>query len=118
MALNQAQALAMLSQVTQLENQLKMSTMPQAQSGMDASNLLKMISQLRSQGNPTPKKKSSDSNNQAQMLIQLDPAKFPKARIGKEDKKSMDVTKVKENWVRKGFKVPENMHGTIKAIIP
>merc|ERR1712083_568633 len=31
-------------------------------------------------------------------VIQLDPAKFPKARIGKEDKKSMDVTKVKENW--------------------
>merc|ERR1712228_310870 len=42
---------------------------PQAQSGMDASNLLKMISQLRSQGNPTPKKKSADSNNQAQMLM-------------------------------------------------
>jgi len=69
MALNQAQAIAMLNQVTQLENQLKMSAMPQAQGGMDASNLLKMISQLRGQGNPTPKKKSSDSNNQAQMQM-------------------------------------------------
>jgi len=31
-------------------------------------------------------------------VIQLDPAKISKASIGKEDKKSMDVTKAKENW--------------------
>merc|ERR1739844_83891 len=31
-------------------------------------------------------------------VIQLDPAKINKASIGKEDKKSMDVTKAKENW--------------------
>jgi len=66
---NQAQALAMLKQVTQLENQLKMSAMPQAQSGLDTSNLLKMIAQHRGQANPTPKKEYPDSNNQAQMLM-------------------------------------------------
>jgi hypothetical protein len=69
MALNQAQALALLNQVTQLETQLKRSVMPQAQGGMDASNLLKMIPQLRGQGNRTPKKEFSDSNNQAQMQM-------------------------------------------------
>merc|ERR1711993_117913 len=31
-------------------------------------------------------------------VMQLDPAKFKRASIGKEDKKSMDVTKAKENW--------------------
>merc|ERR1712241_30217 len=31
-------------------------------------------------------------------VVQLDPAKIKKAFIGKEDKKSMDVTKAKENW--------------------
>jgi hypothetical protein len=31
-------------------------------------------------------------------VVQLDPAKIKKASIGKEDKKSMDVTKAKENW--------------------
>merc|ERR1712080_534231 len=31
-------------------------------------------------------------------VIQLDPAKISKASIGKEDNKSMDVTKAKENW--------------------
>merc|ERR1719216_294057 len=36
---------------------------------MDASDLLKMILQLRGQGNPTPTKKSSDSNNQALMRM-------------------------------------------------
>merc|ERR1719510_2103123 len=42
--------------------------MPQAQSGMDASNRLKRaVPQLRRRGNPTPRKKSSGSNNQAQM---------------------------------------------------
>merc|ERR1719510_1821846 len=53
-----------------LINQIaQMSAMPQAQGGMDASNLLKIILQLTGQGNPTPKKKSSDSNNQAQMQL-------------------------------------------------
>merc|ERR1711997_1199378 len=31
-------------------------------------------------------------------VMQLDPVKFKRASIGKEDKKSMDVTKAKENW--------------------
>merc|ERR1711881_219638 len=31
-------------------------------------------------------------------IIQLEPEKFKKAIIGKEDTKSMDVTKAKENW--------------------
>merc|ERR1739845_9340 len=31
-------------------------------------------------------------------VMQLYPAKFKRASIGKEDKKSMDVTKAKENW--------------------
>merc|ERR1712218_341070 len=31
-------------------------------------------------------------------VIQLEPEKFKKAIIGKEDTKSMDVTKAKENW--------------------
>merc|ERR1719251_501410 len=43
--------------------------MPQVQGGMDASNLLKMIPQLRGQGSRTPKKESSGSNNQAQVQM-------------------------------------------------
>merc|ERR1712228_1058421 len=31
-------------------------------------------------------------------VIQLDPTKFKEASIGKDDTKSMDVTKTKENW--------------------
>merc|ERR1712203_682370 len=31
-------------------------------------------------------------------VIQLDPTKFKGASIGKDDTKSMDVTKAKENW--------------------
>merc|ERR1719350_2310439 len=31
-------------------------------------------------------------------VIQLDPTKFKEASIGKDDTKSMDVTKAKENW--------------------
>merc|ERR1719189_2186082 len=58
------------NQAQMLINQMaQMSAMPEAQSGMDASNLLKIILQLTGQGNPTPKKKSSDSNNQAQMQL-------------------------------------------------
>merc|ERR1719273_2612717 len=60
---NQAQMQMLINQISQ------MSAMPEAQSGMDASNLLKIILQLTGQGNPTPKKKSSDSNNQAQMQL-------------------------------------------------
>jgi len=60
---NQAQMQMLINKISQ------MSGMPEAQSGMDASNLLEMILQVGGQGNPTPKQKSSDSNNQAQMLI-------------------------------------------------
>merc|ERR1719510_157362 len=60
---NQALMQMLMGQISQ------MSAMPEAQSGMDESNLLEMILQLGGRGNPTPKQKSSDSNNQAQMLI-------------------------------------------------
>merc|ERR1719211_227497 len=60
---NQALMQMLMGQISQ------MSAMPETQSGMDASNLLEMILQLRSQSNPTPKQKSSDSNNQAQMQM-------------------------------------------------
>merc|ERR1719490_668718 len=57
-----------ISQINALQQpQTAVSAMPEVQSEMDASDLLKMILQLRGQGNPTPAKKSSDSNNQAQM---------------------------------------------------
>merc|ERR1719490_172005 len=59
-----------ISQINALQQpQTAVSAMPEVQSEMDASDLLKMILQLRGQGNPTPTKKSSDSNNQAQILI-------------------------------------------------
>merc|ERR1719490_516540 len=61
-----------ISQINALQQpQTAVSAMPEVQSEMNASDLLKMISQLRDQGNPTPTKKSSDSNNQAQMQILL-----------------------------------------------
>merc|ERR1719490_591021 len=72
---NQAQMEILMNQISQMnalqQPQTAVSAMHEAQSGMDASNLLKMIIQLRGQGNPTPKKKSSASNNQAQMLINV-----------------------------------------------
>jgi RNA recognition motif-containing protein len=50
---NQAQMLMLLNQVTNLENQLRMGSVPQNQNtGMDSSNLLNIVSQLKSiQGN-------------------------------------------------------------------
>jgi hypothetical protein len=183
--LNQSQALAMLNQVTQLENQLKMNAMSglqQPQTGADPMAALKMMTQLQAlQGgkgrNAAPAKKgnvgvglndlmASLTGNQGKdespciwvaglpeeyqdsqkllnifgnfgnvrrivysdkkpdgVLIQMDNArsaikacivtrnqtiggkpfkviqsKIERASIGKEDKKSMDVTKVKENW--------------------
>jgi len=181
---NQAQAVALLNQVTQLENQLKMSAaLQQPQTGIDPMAALKMMTQLQAlQGvkgkNAAPAQKGNVGVNDlvaaltgkqgreaghcvwvtglpeeyqdAQKLlnifgnfgnvrrivfsekkpdgaliqmdnassamkarfvtrnqtiggkpfnvIQLDPAKIKKASIGKEDKKSMDVTKAKENW--------------------
>jgi hypothetical protein len=182
---NQAQALAMLNQVTQLENQLKMNAMSglqQPQTGVDPMAALKMMTQLQAlQGvkgkNAAPAKKGNvgvglndlmasltgkqgkvespciwvaglpeeyqDSQKLLNIfgnfgnvrrivytdkkpdgvLIQMDNArsaikacivtrnqtiggkpfnvvqsKIERASIGKEDKKSMDVTKVKENW--------------------
>jgi hypothetical protein len=183
--LNQSQALAMLNQVTQLENQLKMNAMSglqQPQTGADPMAALKMMTQLQAlQGgkgrNAAPAKKGNvgvglndlmasltgkqgkeespciwvaglpeeyqDSQKLLNIfgnfgnvrrivysdkkpdgvLIQMDNArsaikacivtrnqtiggkpfkviqsKIERASIGKEDKKSMDVTKVKENW--------------------
>jgi len=181
---NQAQAVALLNQVTQLENQLKMSAaLQQPQTGIDPMAALKMMTQLQAlQGvkgkNAAPAQKGNVGVNDlvaaltgkqgreaghcvwvtglpeeyqdAQKLlnifgnfgnvrrivfsekkpdgaliqmdnassamkarfvtrnqtiggkpfnvVQLDPAKIKKASIGKEDKKSMDVTKAKENW--------------------
>jgi hypothetical protein len=181
---NQAQALALLNQVTQLENQLKMSAaLQQPQTAVDPMAALKMMTQLQAlQGvkgkNSAPAQKGNvgmndlvaaltgkqgreaghcvwvtglpeeyqdaqkllnifgnfgnvrrivfsekkpdgaliqmDNANSAMKarfvtrnqtiggkpfnIIQLDPAKISKASIGKEDKKSMDVTKAKENW--------------------
>jgi len=181
---NQAQALALLNQVTQLENQLKMSAaLQQPQTGVDPMAALKMMTQLQAiQGAKGKNAGRAQKGNvgvndlvaaltgkqgreaghcvwvtglpeeyqDAQKLLnifgnfgnvrrivfsekkpdgaliqmdnassamkarfvtrnqtiggkpfnvtQLDPVKFKKASIGKEDKKSMDVTKAKENW--------------------
>jgi len=181
---NQAQALALLNQVTQLENQLKMSAaLQQPQTGVDPMAALKMMTQLQaiqgakgknagraqkgnvgvndlvaaltgkqgreaghcvwvtglpeeyqdaqkllnifgnfgnvrrivfSEKKPDGALIQMDNASSAMKarfvtrnqtiggkpfnVIQLDPAKISKASIGKEDKKSMDVTKAKENW--------------------
>jgi len=181
---NQAQALAMLNQVTQLENQLKMgAALQQPQTGVDPMAALKMMTQLQaiqgvkgknaglarkgnvgvndlvaaltgkqgreaghcvwvtglpeeyqdaqkllnifgnfgnvrrivfSEKKPDGALIQMDNASSAMKarfvtrnqtiggkpfnVIQLDPAKISKASIGKEDKKSMDVTKAKENW--------------------
>jgi len=181
---NQAQAVALLNQVTQLENQLKMSAaLQQPQTGIDPMAALKMMTQLQalqgvkgknaalaqkgnvgvndlvaaltgkqgreaghcvwvtglpeeyqdaqkllnifgnfgnvrrivfSEKKPDGALIQMDNASSAMKarlvtknqtiggkpfnVIQLDPAKISKASIGKEDKKSMDVTKAKENW--------------------
>merc|ERR1719273_1376392 len=78
----------------------EMSAMPETQSGMDASNLLEMILQLRRQGNPTPKQKSSDSNNQAQMQMLINQisqmSAMPEAQSG------MDASNVLEMILQVG----------------
>jgi len=181
---NQAQAVALLNQVTQLENQLKMSAaLQQPQTGIDPMAALKMMTQLQalqgvkgknaalaqkgnvgvndlvaaltgkqgreaghcvwvtglpeeyqdaqkllnifgnfgnvrrivfSEKKPDGALIQMDNASSAMKarfvtrnqtiggkpfnVVQLDPAKIKKASIGKEDKKSMDVTKAKENW--------------------
>merc|ERR1719264_2219641 len=52
-------------------------------------------------------------------VIQLDPTKFKGASIGKDDTKSMDVTKAKENWrYAEGSKFGKRLAARLKQLSP